>query len=538
MSDWAKKQKERRQQLKKIERGGRSYKSLYLLVLLVVLSLPLIALGAYFYQNYEVKTELEVAGNTITVRKGGDFQAALNRAKSGDTILLEAGATFKGNFVLPKKEGNEFITIRSSASDSQLPPPDTRIEPNKYAAVLPKIVTTNSDPAISTAKGAHHYRFIGVEITPDTDKYVYNLVMLGVENQQMNEIPHHIEFDRCYLHPSPKGKTRRGIALNNAETIIKNSHISGFAYREEETQAICGWSGPGPFKIINNYLEAGAENIMFGGANPGIKGLVPSDIEIRGNYMSKPLEWRDTVGTKCVFELKNARRVLVSGNVMENSFYENAIRLTVRGENSTAPWSTIEDVVIENNLIRNSGGGVNILGVDDSGKSETMKRVKIINNLFLEIDAAKWGGDGRFLTIADGEDITIANNTFFQSGNMITAHGNPSKKFTFRDNILAHNDYGTAGDNGVGKQVLARYFPNGVFSGNVIVNTKNVPKEYMVIPPQSHFAPNFQSLGFTNWQGKDFRLLPNSAFRGKGVNGKDPGVDFSIFEKQLTQFLR
>ncbi len=206
MSDWAKKQKERQKQLKGIERGVRSYKWLSWLALIIGLGLPLIALGAYFYQNYEQTTALEISGTTITVRRGGDFQAALNRAKAGDTILLEAGATFKGNFILPKKEGNEFITIRTSALDAQLPPAETRIDPKKYAAVLPKILTTNSDPAISTAKGAHHYRFIGLEIAPDTEKYVYNLVMLGVENQQVNEIPNHFEFDRCYLHPSPKGK--------------------------------------------------------------------------------------------------------------------------------------------------------------------------------------------------------------------------------------------------------------------------------------------------------------------------------------------
>ena len=44
----------------------------------------------------------------IVVKAGGDFQAALDRAKSGDTIQLQAGATFKGAFKLPKKTGEEF----------------------------------------------------------------------------------------------------------------------------------------------------------------------------------------------------------------------------------------------------------------------------------------------------------------------------------------------------------------------------------------------------------------------------------------------
>ena len=42
-----------------------------------------------------------VTGKTIRVAAGGDFQAALNSANPGDEIVLQAGATYTGNFVLP-----------------------------------------------------------------------------------------------------------------------------------------------------------------------------------------------------------------------------------------------------------------------------------------------------------------------------------------------------------------------------------------------------------------------------------------------------
>ena len=47
--------------------------------------------------------------------------------------------------------------------DSNLPPPGTRITPS-YSKVLPKIVSPNSEPAIKASSGAHHFRFIGLEI--------------------------------------------------------------------------------------------------------------------------------------------------------------------------------------------------------------------------------------------------------------------------------------------------------------------------------------------------------------------------------------
>src|SRR5215216_3963413 len=51
-------------------------------------------------------------GQTITVAAGGNFQTALNSANPGDTIVVEAGATFVGNFTLPNKTGSAWIIIR------------------------------------------------------------------------------------------------------------------------------------------------------------------------------------------------------------------------------------------------------------------------------------------------------------------------------------------------------------------------------------------------------------------------------------------
>jgi len=535
VGSWEQRQKIRQKELKRFENSQSSRKWMFCLALLIGVGIPLVFFGVYFYQKTIWHTPLEVAGNVITVKRGGDFQSALNRAQPGDTIILESGASFKGNFVLPKKNGTQFVTIRHSALDSQLPAGGSRVEPKKHAGLLPKILTVNSDPAIRTEKGAQNYRFIGVEISADTDKYVYNLVSLGTDEKRLEDLPKNIEFDRVYVHPGPKGKSRRGIALNGGSAIVQNSHLEGFAYPQEETQAIAGWSGPGPYKIINNYLEAGAENIMFGGSDPPINGIIPSDIEIRQNYLTKPPGWRGTVSLKCTLELKNARRVNISGNVIENTFDDLAIRLTVRNQDGSAPWSTIEDVILENNVIRNSGGGVLILGTDDNNKSQIMKRVKIINNLFLNLDSEKFGADGRFILISGGEDITVANNTVFHNGNMITAHGDPTRNFVFRDNILSHNNYGYNGDNvGVGKGVLTKYFPNGFFSGNVIVNGKNIPQTEVYVPARNFYSSGFQAVGFIDISKNNYRLSPNSIYKGKGWNGKDPGVDFTIFEKQFV----
>src|SRR5262249_13573319 len=149
---------------------------------------------------------------------------------------------------------------------------------------------------------------------------------------------------------------RRGIAMNGAYISVIDSYLSDFHELDADSQAILGWNGPGPFKIANNYLEGAGENVAFGGQDPTIQGLVPADIEIRGNHFSKPTSWRagdpGYAGihwqVKNIFELKSARRVLIDGNVFENNWEDGqngfAILFTVRNQTGGAPWSVVEDI--------------------------------------------------------------------------------------------------------------------------------------------------------------------------------------------------
>src|SRR5690349_9776929 len=51
-------------------------------------------------------------GRTIPVKASDNLQTKLNDAKPGDTLVLDAGATWVGNFTLPPKSGTGWITIR------------------------------------------------------------------------------------------------------------------------------------------------------------------------------------------------------------------------------------------------------------------------------------------------------------------------------------------------------------------------------------------------------------------------------------------
>jgi len=457
----------------------------------------------------------------IRVPPGGNVQAAIERADSGDIVELQAGAVYSGTINLPSKPLTDYVTIRSTAAADL--PEGKRVSPSQRSSMATIVAGILGRPAVSAANGANHYRFVGIEFTSSSTLFNYGLVTLGSGETNIEKLPHDIEIDRCYLHPHKTGKARRGIALNSADTVIKNSYIEGFGYPGEETQGICGWTGTRRVQVVNNYIEGGAENIMFGGADPASADLIPTEIVVRGNHLNKPQEWIGKATMKTLFELKNARHVEFSGNLLTNNWMGSAFRITVRNQDGGAPFSTIEDVLINGNLIDGSGDGVNILGRDDTQESSILKRLDIENNLFLNLGGGSgFDGSGYFIQATDGEDITIANNTSLNRGNIITFYGVLPHGFSFHDNIAGHGSYGVHGPIDLRSESSRSMIRNNVF-----MNLNRVDSGAYAFPSGNNIVGGPGEIGFVDLGAKDFRLTPTSKYRGRGSGGKDMGSDVS-----------
>ncbi len=152
---------------------------------------------------------------------------------------------------------------------------------------------------------------------------------------------------------------------------------------------------------------------MFGGADPLIADLVPSDIEIVGNHFAKPLRWKAddpryegvAWSVKNLFELKNARRVLVEGNLFEynwphaqNGF---AILFTVRNQDGAR-------AVVggrRRHVPRQRGASRRPAASTSSATTTIIRavstsRIAIVDNVFADVGGS-WG-HGRLFQVLDG----------------------------------------------------------------------------------------------------------------------------------------
>lgn len=535
-------------------------------------------------------------GKTIVVKNGGDLQKALDEASCGDTINLESGASFIGRFKLPKKpcDDTHWIVIRTSAPDNALPPEGTRITPC-YAGVaslpgrppfhcdsdknvMAKIsyAGRNGLAPLLFSDGANHYRFIGVEITREPSE-IGIAVLAGPDGRVSAD---HIVFDRVWIHGDAQDETRRGLFLSGTTYMaVVDSFFSDFHCTARESncvdsQTIAGAAGDlpmGPFKIVNNFLEASGENLIFGGA-PATH--TPSDIEIRHNYLFKPTAWmRGEPGfigghkgnpfiVKNLFELKNAQRVLFEGNVLENSWggftqAGFAIVITPRnvsndalGLHNLCPTCLVTDVTIRDCVIRHVGGGFDIANPlnPDGTAAAAGERYSIHDLIIDDIDGRKYGGFGSFMVLVSNrptlrdvrfDHITAVSPRVLMNVGVMNEQAH-IQNFVFTNNLVAANERDLTSTGGAQNCVnnRLRQQPAGVFKECFVSSTVTnnvIVSGFGAWPPGNFFPKNAEAVGFVkDGKGLDaFRLCREksvscknaSKYINAGNDHKDIGAD-------------
>ena len=397
---------------------------------------------------------------TVAVHTAAQLQAAFNNAALGDEIVLDAGTTYKGNFILKIPTGTSgWVTVRSSASSS-LPSPGTRVSlsdaPNMAKIMSPNFgdsgavtsnpaIGNNYDSTTYTDMGIHHYRFIGIEFAAGLTSYNYHVIYiappeLGVPFSSAT-MPHDIIIDRCLIHGNdpiatafPDGAASlNGSALfdvtNGAVVDSKLYNMWGVGI---ETQALTCRGGPGPMLIQNNEISGGTENFMCGGALLPYSDRIPTDITVVHNYFNHPAAWQTSTPiipyVKNLFELKVAKRVRLTDNLFEGSWDRGggqrgyALTITTRNYQDSGSGAVpaiegineVSDVLIANNVARKVGGFVSTGLTDDQcpipSACIASARLMISDNM-ADYDTAYFATPYGGISAVSMQDFSVKRNT-------------------------------------------------------------------------------------------------------------------------------
>lgn len=325
--------------------------------------------------------------------------------------------------------------------------------------------------------------------------------------------PHRVRFERVNVLPSLQGGGHRAFALHGSDITLQGVTVLDFYEKGRDSQAVWISNGPGPYAVLDSVLEASGENILVGGATPGIVGMNPADIVIRGNTLRKPESFR-TLGTvKNSFELKTGIRVMFENNVIDGNWSDgqagSPIVITVRGQGNCG-WCTIDDVTIRGNIVRRApeGFAVNVLGRDDGGPSGQLRRLVIDRNLFPD----SWGGVQVINGVADA--LVVTNNTWPKISARFLSFGS-SQGFkiltpvTWSRNVHRTGQYGITGDGSTGPGLASfnAYATAVDFSGNVIEMTD---QRTITLPPGANRILKFGELAAL-LDPSTFKLLAGGA---------------------------
>lgn len=329
-------------------------------------------------------------GSVITVCASGcDFnntqlQAAIDSAVCGDIVSIAPNVEYQGPYVIAQVCTD---TIRFTLTTTGFSIPSGQRVVAADATSMGRIKSTNVGSALYTRHGTVGINIIGIDGLGyyDGSNHQYGIFRFGYDGPGGGgalgtglratteaQLPNFITIDRSLARGDPVGQHVWGILADAKNISIKNSRITDMHSTAFDAQCILAANTPGPISIENNYLECAGENILFGGTGaPIIEEVIPSDISILHNFITKKLSWKLACVTgaelgcegtvhaginwvvKNLVECKNCRRLRAAYNIIEKNWQEDqfgeAFVITPRNQASgtgglTATAGTISSI--------------------------------------------------------------------------------------------------------------------------------------------------------------------------------------------------
>lgn len=361
---------------------------------------------------------------TITLNPSAPLQPALNALVSGDQLVLDGGS-WAGNFVIPPRLDSGWVWVVGKNNA--------------------KLLSPNSNAALTILANRVAVKNLEVSVV-DGVLGNFGLISVGPTSPtSYTSIPLHTHLSNLNIHGTPSCGCKRGLELNSSFTTLINSSITDIHVVGQDTQAIYTSNGPGPFRILNNLLEAAGENIMFGGDDPSLRwAIMPSAVNREGATFPQPFLF--PAGAWFMFQSggRTSEATWVQLKTSDQGVVTFVKPMEVDPDLALAFTQVIpSDIIISNNILRKplswKIGHSSYAGTPWTVKNlfelKCAQRVLLDSNRLegswvhgqtgpsIVLKTANQGGNG---AACSTRDITISNNLVLETDNGVAIQGRES----------------------------------------------------------------------------------------------------------------
>ena len=418
---------------------------------------------------------------TVTIGTGAtELQDAIDNSINADgthkghTIVCPAGATYtmgspNYGIVTPQTTDDGWTVITTDASL----PVGTRVASSQASSMF-KIQSSTAAKTISALVvpyGSTGWRFIGADITAVEQSYIdgNGQTQEGVMYYLILVSGARVSFERCYIHGFATGAhMRRGLMIAGSDVQVWDSWFSEWQDDSDSQTIWCinrsdysGQTSPDAnnrIHIENNHLSAAAEIIMVG---DGTATYATRDVTVLRNRFFKPRSWQTTLrdgspnpqydgilrAVKNHFEVKAGHRILVEGNIFENS-WGYGLGGGQPGEMVVlnAGFQAMTDMMFRSNKMVSGTMGMAVSSGYATPPARP-QRIAFVNNLGLDC------GDGLGFCNWHDSDVLFDHNTWIPSDGVANVAVSNLYKNGFAWQLIA-NDSTVLVRNGVRHNII------------------------------------------------------------------------------------
>jgi hypothetical protein len=271
---------------------------------------------------------------------------------------------------------------------------------------------------------------------------------------------------------------------------------------------------------------------------------------------------------KNLFELKNAQRVLLEGNILDYSWggfsqVGFGILLTPKNQagadgTNQCPACLVTDITIRRNLMRHTAGGMQMgNGLSGTGGApRDGQRYSIHDVIFEDINGQAYAGLGLFAQVSTGPGAPVLQNVKIDHITALslrtlfaftdnTVVNRKMSNFSFTNSITNAGQYPFITAQGgsqdcsyqvIGEAMLNSCFSSYEFNHNALIAS---PKAWpaSIWPDQNFFPSSTTTVSFSSLlaQLSGYLLQSSSPYKNAGTDGKDLGADVNAVLTAIAQ---